>query len=94
MQPRLVPARPESRLGAAGIITSVDVGTSFFTDDLPDRGLRRRGLSEPESEFNGPSTEWIEIVRRAPLLGTRTTASRSPTLGALHTHVRLSTATR
>jgi allantoicase len=80
------------RLGAAGIITSVDVDTSFFTGNFPTTGrIEACGVEgyPSASELNDPGTEWVEIVPRAPLAGD--THNRFPVTDPRRfTHVRLS----
>jgi allantoicase len=60
------------RLGAPGIITSVDVDTSFFTGNFPQtvsiEACGREGYPSP-AELAGPATRWEEILPRVPLAG-------------------------
>lgn len=60
------------RLGAAGIITAVDVDTSFFTGNFPTtcriEACGLEGYPNPK-ELQGDDIEWIEIVPRSPLRG-------------------------
>jgi allantoicase len=60
------------RLGAPGIITSVDVDTSFFTGNFPQavslEACGREGYPSPD-ELCLPSAGWQEIVPRSPLTG-------------------------
>jgi allantoicase len=60
------------RLGAPGIITAVDVDTSFFTGNFPPtcriEACGVEGYPSP-AELNADGTEWIEIVPQAPLAG-------------------------
>jgi allantoicase len=60
------------RLGTPGIITSVDVDTSFFTGNYPEfcivEACGCEGYPSP-AELNGPATEWVAIVHRSPLRG-------------------------
>ena len=60
------------RLGAAGIITAVDVDTSFFTGNFPTtcriEACGVEGYPSPKTLQSG-DTEWIEIVPRSPLKG-------------------------
>ena len=60
------------RLGTPGIITSVDVDTSFFTGNYPEfctvEACGCEGYPSP-AELNGPSTDWVSIVHRSPLRG-------------------------
>ena len=62
------------RLGAPGILTSIDVDTSFFTGNFPPscriEACGCEGYPSPQ-ELNGPGIEWIEIVPRMPLAGDR-----------------------
>jgi allantoicase len=80
------------RLGAAGIITSIDVDTSCFTGNFPTtcriEACGVEGFPSP-AELNDLGTEWIEIVPRAPLAGD--THNRFPVTDPRRfTHVRLS----
>jgi len=80
------------RLGAAGIITGIDVDTSFFTGNFPTTcRIEACGVEN----YPGPNallsseTEWVEIVPRSPLKGdahNRFDVSD----GRRFTHVRLS----
>jgi allantoicase len=60
------------RLGAPGVITSVDVDTSFFTGNFPPEcmvhGCGAEGYPSP-AELVGPGTEWVELVGRTALRG-------------------------
>ncbi|WP_210337697.1 allantoicase [Mesorhizobium sp. INR15] len=60
------------RLGAAGIITAVDVDTSFFTGNFPTtcriEACGVEGYPSPKA-LQSSDTEWIEIVPRSPLKG-------------------------
>ncbi|MDX8528243.1 allantoicase [Mesorhizobium sp. MSK_1335] len=60
------------RLGAAGIITAVDVDTSFFTGNFPTTCLIEacgvEGYPSPKA-LQSLDTEWIEIASRSPLKG-------------------------
>ena len=60
------------RLGAAGIITAVDVDTSFFTGNFPTtcrvEACGVEGYPGPKALQSG-DTEWMEIVPRSPLKG-------------------------
>ncbi|WP_432179833.1 allantoicase [Streptomyces sp. NBC_00063] len=81
------------RLGAAGIIRSIDVDTSFFTGNYPQEcrieACGVEGYPSPEA-LQAPGVDWEEIVPRSPLKGdshnqfTVTTPTR-------FTHLRLST---
>jgi allantoicase len=60
------------RLGSAGIITSVDVDTSFFTGNHPQSvSVEARGCEGYPSpaELASPAAEWHTIVRQSPLTG-------------------------
>ena len=60
------------RLGAPGVITSVDVDTSFFTGNFPMAcGIEACGAEGYPSpaELLGQATEWAELVPRSPLRG-------------------------
>ncbi|MDG4881935.1 hypothetical protein [Mesorhizobium sp. WSM4884] len=60
------------RLGAAGIITGIDVDTSFFTGNFPTtcriEACGVEGYQSPKA-LQSSDTEWIEIVTRSPLKG-------------------------
>ena len=60
------------RLGAAGIVTAVDVDTSFFTGNFPTtcriEACGIEGYPSPK-ELQGDDIEWFEIVPRSPLKG-------------------------
>jgi allantoicase len=60
------------RLGAPGIITSVDVDTSFFTGNFPEQvsieACGCEGYPSPE-ELAAPGTCWEQIVPPSPLAG-------------------------
>jgi allantoicase len=59
-------------LGTPGVITSVDVDTSFFTGNYPEfcivEACGCEGYPSP-AELNDPATEWVPIVHRSPLRG-------------------------
>ncbi len=80
------------RLGAPGMVTSVDVDTSFFTGNYPPQcrveACGREGYPSP-AELAGPGTDWAEIVPRSALRGDahNTFAVSDP---RRFTHVRLS----
>lgn len=80
------------RLGAPGMVTSVDVDTSFFTGNYPPQcrveACGREGYPSP-AELTGPGTDWAEIVPRSALRGDahNTFAVSDP---RRFTHVRLS----
>ena len=80
------------RLGAAGIITGIDVDTSFFTGNFPTtcriEACGVEGYPGPKA-LQSAATEWVEIVPRSPLKGdahNRFDVSD----GRRFTHVRLS----
>jgi allantoicase len=81
------------RLGTPGTITSVDVDTSFFTGNHPERctleACGREGYPSPD-ELNDPATDWVEIVPRSQLRGDTHNpfAVSDP---RRFTHIRLST---
>jgi allantoicase len=60
------------RLGAAGIISSVDVDTSFFTGNYPQsvsvEACGHEGYPSP-AELGGPSACWETIVAHASVTG-------------------------
>ena len=60
------------RLGAPGVITGVDVDTSFFTGNHPESCLVEacgaEGYPSP-AELAGPAGAWTVIVPRTPLRG-------------------------
>jgi allantoicase len=60
------------RLGTPGVITSVDVDTSFFTGNFPQAASLQacgcEGYPGP-SELTGPATRWEQIVPRTALAG-------------------------
>jgi allantoicase len=60
------------RLGAAGIISTIDVDTSFFTGNYPQtcriEACGMEGYPSP-NELQALNEEWIEIVPRSPLRG-------------------------
>ena len=60
------------RLGTPGIVSSVEVDTSFFTGNYPEscriEACGVEGYPSP-AELADPATEWIEIVPRSPLRG-------------------------
>jgi allantoicase len=80
------------RLGAPGIVTSVDVDTSFFTGNFPEscsvEAIGLAGYPSP-AELADRSAEWTEIVPRSPLRGDA--HNTFPVADSLRfTHVRLS----
>jgi allantoicase len=60
------------RLGTPGVITSVDVDTSFFTGNYPEfcsvEACGYEGYPGP-AELTSPATPWVTIVPRSPLRG-------------------------
>ena len=60
------------RLGAPGVITSIDIDTSFFTGNFPETASIEacgcEGYPSPE-ELAGPATEWEQIVPVSKLAG-------------------------
>ena len=60
------------RLGAPGVISAIDVDTSFFTGNFPPEcrihGCGAEGYPGP-ADLLGPDTEWSELVPRSPLRG-------------------------
>lgn len=60
------------RLGAAGIITGIDVDTSFFTGNFPTtcriEACGVEGYPSPRA-LQSAETEWVDIVPRSPLKG-------------------------
>lgn len=80
------------RLGTPGIITSVDVDTSFFTGNFPEScsldACGVEGYPSPK-ELRASGIEWVSIVPRSPLRGDAHNAF--PVSGRRRfTHVRLS----
>jgi len=80
------------RLGTPGIITSIDVDTSFFTGNFPEScevdACGVEGYPSSAALLAG-DTEWISIVPRSPLRGD--THNLFPVSGRRRfTHVRLS----
>jgi allantoicase len=80
------------RLGAPGILTSVQVDTSFFTGNHPDSCLVEacgwEGYPGP-AELTGPAAGWTTIVPRSPLPGDART-SFDVADPRRYTHLRLS----
>jgi allantoicase len=60
------------RLGAPGVITSIDIDTSFFTGNFPQTASIEacgcEGYPSPE-ELAGPATAWEQIVPVSKLTG-------------------------
>jgi allantoicase len=79
------------RLGAPGIITSVDIDTSFFTGNFPQTASIEacgcEGYPSPE-ELAGPAACWEQIVPPSPLTGDSHNVF-PVTDGRRFTHVRL-----
>ena len=79
------------RLGSPGVISSVDVDTSFFTGNYPEscyiEACGLEGYPSPE-ELQSPDVAWEQIVPASPLKGDshNTFPVTSPTR---FTHVRL-----
>ena len=80
------------RLGAPGIITSVDVDTSFFTGNYPQEvsveACGHEGYPSPD-ELCHPSAGWEQVVARSALTGDRHNLF-PVTDGRRFTHLRLS----
>ena len=60
------------RLGAAGVITAVDVDTSFFTGNFPTTcRIEAAGFEgyPGVKDLQSPAAEWIEILAEVPLKG-------------------------
>jgi allantoicase len=80
------------RLGAPGIVTSVDVDTSFFTGNYPQEvsleACGQEGYPSPD-ELCHPSAGWEPIVPRQELTGDRHNLF-PVTDGRRFTHLRLS----
>src|SRR5262249_19356692 len=55
------------KLGLAGVIHGIDVGTAFFRGNYPDGCSIDGGIAGAEGA--GGAIEWHEILPRAPLLG-------------------------
>ena len=75
------------RLGAPGIVTSVEVDTSFFTGNHPESCLveacGREGYPSP-AELADPAG-WTMIVPRSPLAADTRNRSKSPILAGTPT---------
>ena len=80
------------RLGAPGIITTINVDTSFFAGNFPEHcavhACGQEGYPSPE-ELTGPAVDWAEIVPRSPLRGDEQNLF-AVTDPRRFTHVRLS----
>jgi len=80
------------RLGAPGVITSIDVDTRFFTGNFPEScRIEACGVEGYPSaaELSHPDCEWIEIIPRSPLRGDRSNTFRASDARRF-THLRLS----
>lgn len=81
------------RLGTPGIVSSIDVDTSYFTGNFPEFGRIEacgyEGYPSP-AELDGPGTDWAEIVPRSPLRGDMHNTFPVSDLRRF-THVRLAT---
>ena len=82
------------RLGTPGIVSSIDVDTSYFTGNFPEscriEACGYEGYPSP-AELDGSGADWVEIVPRSPLGGDmhNTFVVSDP---RRFTHVRLATA--
>lgn len=80
------------RLGVPGIISTVNVDTSFFTGNYPEHcavhACGQEGYPSPE-ELTSPAVDWTEIVPRSPLRGDEQNLFAVTDPGRF-THVRLS----
>jgi allantoicase len=60
------------RLGTPGVITSINVDTSFFTGNFPEscsvEACGYEGYPGP-AELTGPAAPWVTIVPKSPLRG-------------------------
>ncbi|TMF62505.1 MAG: allantoicase [Chloroflexi bacterium] len=79
------------RLGRPGLITSINVDTSFFTGNFPEscmvEACGHEGYPSP-SELNQSQASWVEIVPRSPLRGNHQNVF-SVSDSRRFTHVRL-----
>jgi len=78
------------RLGASGVITSIDVDTSYFTGNFPESGrIEACGCEGYPGPAELVEADWIEVVPRSPLRGN---THNTFTVGdeRRFTHVRLS----
>ncbi len=80
------------RLGAPGVVTSVEIDTSFFTGNHPEHAAveacGREGYPSP-AELADPAAWWAQIVPRSPLLGDARNTFTVPD-PVRFTHLRLS----
>ena len=80
------------RLGAPGVISSIDVDTSFFTGNFPEfcfiEACGREGYPGP-AELNDNDCDWVALVPRSPLRGDRPNSFRVSDERRF-THLRLS----
>jgi allantoicase len=80
------------RLGTPGVITSVDVDTSFFTGNYPEsccvEACGCEGYPGP-ADLTSPATRWVTIVPRSPLSGDEHNVFEASDPHGF-THVRLS----
>jgi allantoicase len=80
------------RLGTPGVITSVDVDTSFFTGNYPEScSVEACGCEGYPglAELTSPATPWVTIVPQSPLRGDEHNVFEVSDLRRF-THVRLS----
>lgn len=79
------------RLGAPGIIASVDIDTTYFSGNYPDscvvEACGQEGYPNIE-ELNSEATEWTEIIGRSVLAGNAHNTFRVASQDRF-THVRL-----
>jgi allantoicase len=80
------------QLGTPGVITSVDVDTSFFTGNYPEscrvEACGCEGYPGP-ADLTSPATRWVTIVPRSPLSGDEHNVFKASDPHRF-THVRLS----
>ena len=80
------------RLGTPGVITSVDVDTSFFTGNYPEscsvEACGWEGYPGP-ADLTSPAARWVTIVSKSPLRGDAHNAFEASDPRRF-THVRLS----
>jgi len=80
------------RLGTPGVITSVDVDTSFFTGNHPEscsvEACGCEGYPGP-ADLTSPATQWVTIVPKSPLRGDQHNVFEASDPRRF-THVRLS----
>lgn len=81
------------RLGTPGIVTSIDVDTSYFTGNFPEfcqiEACGYEGYPSP-AELDALGDEWVEIVPRSPLRGDMHNTFHVSS-SVRFTHVRLAT---